>query len=108
MGFWINVGICLLWSWVLSFIIASLGDIDAISIGFLVNVEISLLYAWVSSFIIAFLGDIYAICIGFLMYVEICLLCAWVLTQQIISTADLNTSSPQLVQTGNLEDNLNS
>ena len=84
-----------------------MGDIDAICVGFLINVEISLLYAWVSSFIIAFLGDIYAIRVGFLMYVEICLVCAWVLTQ-IISTADLNRSSPQLIQTDNLEDNLNS
>ena len=43
----------------------------------------------------------------FLMSAEICLLCAWALTQ-IISTADLNRSSPQLIQTDNLEYNLNS
>ena len=85
-----------------------MGDVDAIRVFLLINVEISLLYAWVLSFIIASLGEMYAICVGFLMYVEICLLCAWVLTRQIISTADLNTSSPQLIQTDNLEDNLNS
>ena len=97
----------MLYAWVLSFKILFLGDIDAICVVFLINVEISLLYAWVLSFIIVSLGEMYAICVGFLMYVEICLLCAWVLTQ-IISTADLNRSSPQLIQTDNLEDNLNS
>ena len=75
--------------------------------GFLINVEICLLLSWVSSFIIASSGDIDATCVGFLINVEISLLYAWVLIQ-IIPTADLNTSSPQLIQTGNLEDNLNS
>ena len=85
-----------------------MGDIDAICVGFLINVEISLLYAWVLSFIIASLGDVDAICVGFLINVEISLLYAWVLTQQKISTADLNRSSQQLIQTDNLDDNLNS
>ena len=66
MGFLINVEICLLLSWVSSFIIASSGDIDATCVGFLINVEISLLYAWVLRFMIASLGDIDAICVGFL------------------------------------------
>ena len=84
-----------------------MGDIDAICVGFLINAEVSLLYAWVLSLMIASLGDVNAIRVGFLIIVEISLLYAWVLTQ-IISTADLNTSSPQLIQTDNLEDNLNS
>ena len=84
-----------------------MGDVDAICVGFLINAEVSLQYAWVLSFIIAFLGDIDAIRVGFLITVEISLLYAWVLAQ-IISSADLNTSSPHLIHTGNLEDNLNS
>ena len=84
-----------------------MGDVDAICVVFLIDAEVLLLYAWVLTFIIVFLGDIDAIRVGFLITVEISLLYAWVLIQ-IISTADLNTSSPQLIQTGNLEDNLNS
>ena len=62
----------------------------------MIDFERSLLYAWVLSFVIDFLEDMYAICVFFFICVEISLLYAWVLTQQIISIADLNTSSPQL------------
>ena len=76
--------------------------------GFLIDVERSLLYAWVLSFIIGSWRDLYATCEGFLICVETSLLYALVLTQQIISRADLNRSSQQLIQTDSLEDNLNS
>ena len=46
-GFFINVEISLLYAWVLSFIIVSLGEMYAICVGFLMYVEICLLCAWV-------------------------------------------------------------
>ena len=105
--FLICVEISLLYAWVLSFIIASLGEMCAIFVGFLIDFERSLLYALVLSCIIASLVDLHAICVGSLSMLRYpCHMHG--LTQQIISTADLNRSSQQLIQTDNLEDNLNS
>ena len=47
MGFLIDFERLVLYAWVLSFMIASWGDLYAICVGFLIYVETSLLYALV-------------------------------------------------------------
>ena len=50
MGFLVKDQICMLYAWVLSFLVFVFLDVDAICMGFKANDEIAMLYAWVLSF----------------------------------------------------------